>query len=143
MLKHAPNPIPVLQEALKYHRDEIASHEREVRRLEVAMAALSAPEATNPAKPIEIAAVAEKSPTAKITKGELVEEMVRSQGLNGVAALVIRNKAKAQGTKIAPNFPYRQLSKLVAVGKVWKDKNGLYFHSQIIPQVSAQELVTH
>jgi hypothetical protein len=45
---------------------------------------------------------------------------------------------------LAPNFPYRQLGRMVESRKVWKDKNGRYFHCQVVPvpQGSAQR-VTH
>jgi hypothetical protein len=150
-----PNPLPLMRETAKYHREQSAFHEHEASKWEASIATLTekGAEAKSAHVPVPQSHPALKVESdvplpAKITKGKFIEETIRASGLAGISALDIRQKAKQKAMKIAPNFPYRQMRKLLDDRKVWKDKKGLYFHSEVLsispsPQGSAQEVVTH
>jgi hypothetical protein len=156
VMNNPPNPLPLMRATAKYHREQMAYHERAAARMEAAISVL---EEQDGQQDTELVPIDKTTPVTRrlkafdvedgfplpqktTTKTEFVEELVRASGIEGITAIAIRSMAKSKEMDVAPNFPYRQLGRMAEAKKVWKDKNGKYFHGQVVPvpQGSAQEV---
>jgi len=140
-----------MRDTLVYHTSRRDFHQREAEKWQNLLAQATASEELRKERKPEAAPVkgnGRDSRAVEPTKKpqsivQFVENAIVSSGILGVTAMDIRKQAKNSGVHVATNFPYRQASRMIGAGKVWKDSSGRYYHTSFVPEpkdsISAQE----
>jgi hypothetical protein len=139
-----------MRDTLTYHLSRRDHHQREADKWQALLVQATSNDTTQKASSPEPAPIKANGASGKThpgkqpqSKAKYVENAIVGSGILGVTAIEIRKRAKAEGVHVATNFPYRQASRMIENGKVWKDEAGRYFHTSFVPvpeiSSSAQE----